>query len=197
MHEPAFEITVTYKVKVDWKVEVSRQGPVWVKLEGMHVCLLSSPAPCVPHHLVSGCENSHCPVFHFELGVHVSSVLRVKPGPTFAWLGAKQSETAERGTVSGPHQRRWPGLPDPGLRPASPQLPLGQNAVSLFRFKFRLTSFQVSLLSSSHRTFSTSLCELVSPVRRCLGNQWSGGCTVDRTWVCGAESGSLPPDGDL
>lgn len=80
-------------------------------------------------------------------------------------MGVKLSETAVLGPVAGPHQRHWPGLPDPGLRPASPQLPPGQNTVSSFRFQFRPTSSQVSLLSSSHRTVSPSLCALVLAVK--------------------------------
>lgn len=128
----------------------------------------------------------------------------------------KLSETAEWGAVTGPHQRSWPGLPDPGLRPASPQLPLGQNAVSSFRFKFQLTSFQVSLLSSSHRTLSPSLLragrgwEMQSEKPVVLGVELPevqsrpDGRTVqsrpdlglwDRSW--GSELGSLPPDDDL
>lgn len=124
-------------------------------------------------YLVSGCVNSHCPVFHFELGVHGSSAFRVKSGLSFTWSGVKLSETAELGPVAGPHQRRWPGLPALGLRPASPQLPLGQNTVNSSRFKFRLTSFPVSLLSGSHRTFSPFLCELVLVVKCRLRSQLS------------------------
>lgn len=116
-------------------------------------------------HLVSGCVNSQCPVFHFELGVHGSSAFRVKSGLSSAWLGVKLSETAELGPVAGPHQRRWPGLPALGLRPASPRFPLGQNTVSSPRFRFRLISFPVSLLRGSHRTFPLSLCELVLAVK--------------------------------
>lgn len=55
-----------------------------MKLEGMHV-LSFIPSP----RLVSGCVNSYCPVFHFELGVHVSSALRMKSGLTFAWSGGE------------------------------------------------------------------------------------------------------------
>lgn len=109
--------------------------------------------------------NSQCPVFHFELGVDVSSALCMKSGLSFIWLGVKLSGTAVLGPVAGPHQRHWPGLPDPGLRPASPQLPPGQNTVSSFRFQFRPTSSQVSLLSSSHRTVSPSLCVQVLAVK--------------------------------
>lgn len=152
----------------------------------------------IPPLLVSGCVNSHCPVFHFELGVQVSSVLRMKSGLTFLGRGVKPSETAEWGAVAGPHQRRWPGLPDPGLRPASPQLPLGQNTVSSFRFKFQLTSFQVSVLSSSHRTLSPSLlraglgCEKQSEKSVVLtGELLAGRSRVDRAWVCGPAAWGL------
>lgn len=146
-----------------------------MKLEGTHVM------PFIPPLLVSGCVNSHCPVFHFELGVQVSSVLRMKSGLTFLGRGVKLSETAEWGAVAGPHQRRWPGLPDPGLRLASPQLPLGQNTVSLFRFKFQLTSFQVSLLSSRREHYLPLPCELILPVRSSLRSQrsWLGSCRLE------------------
>lgn len=65
---------------------------------------------------VSGCVNSHCPVFHFELGVDVSSAWGVTPGLSWARSALKLSETAELGPVAGRHQRH---RPDRGLRPAA------------------------------------------------------------------------------
>lgn len=93
--------------------------------------------------------NSHCPVFHFELGVHVSSALGVTPGLNLAWSELKLSESAELGPVARRHQRR---RPDRGLRPAAHSVRWGQSTVSLPGFRFHGASFRVSLSSSSHGT---------------------------------------------
>lgn len=88
-------------------------------------------------------------MFHFELGVHVSSALGVTPGLNLAWSELKLSESAELGPVARRHQRR---RPDRGLRPAAHNVRRGQSTVSLPGFRFHGASFRVSLSSSSHGT---------------------------------------------
>jgi hypothetical protein len=91
---------------------------------------------CSPH-LVSGCVNSHCPVFHFELGARVKSSL------ICACLGVRLSETADPGPIKG--TGRASSL---GSQASRPQLPWGQDSLNLSCFEFRLSSFQVSLQRS-------------------------------------------------
>lgn len=125
-------------------------------------------------HLVSGCVNSHCPVFHFELGVHGSSAFRVKSGLSSAWSGVKLSETAEAGPSCWAPSKALARASSSGSKASQPTASSGpeHSQFTLFQVSSHLlSSFTLEWFTQNLSSFS--LCELVLAVKCRLRSQLS------------------------